>query len=116
MKGNIVFMEFRTGWKGILVFSIIIILSAGGFPSMYPTIKESGLEDLKGIEFLTIDVPEEKGGMINLSSVAVPGAVSYNVVEDNTSTFQDTLSESLRNFSTEETAISIAYDFDEKRY
>ena len=58
MKGEIVLMELRTGWKGILVFMIIIILAAGGFPSFFPTIRDSAIEELEGMEYLTIDVPQ----------------------------------------------------------
>jgi len=116
MKGEIVLMELRTGWKGILVFMIIIVLAAGGFPSFFPTIRDSALEDLEGMEYLTIEVPEDEGGAINLSWDPVPGAVMYTVLEENTSTFGNKLSEPLRSFNTTNTSISVPYDFDEKHY
>jgi ABC-type transport system involved in multi-copper enzyme maturation permease subunit len=116
MKGNIVLMEFRTGWKGIIVFTIIILLASGGFPSFYPTIKESTAEDLEGMEFLTIDVPEDEGGFINLSWIPVPGAVSYNILEENGTTVWNKLSEPIRSYNTTYTNVSIPYDFQEKRY
>jgi ABC-type transport system involved in multi-copper enzyme maturation permease subunit len=116
MNLRIIIMELKTGWKGILVFTFIILLAAGGFPSFYPTIKESSQEDLEGVEFLNIEVPEEPGGMINLSWEAVPGAISYRILEDNASTVQNKLSESIRNFTTTQTNLSVPYDFDEKHY
>lgn len=116
MNPRIVLMELRTGWKGILVFTFIILLAAGGFPSFYPTIKESSVEELEGAEYLTIDVPRDRGGLINLSWDPVPGAVMYRILEDNASTVQNKLSESLRNFTTAETILSVPYDFEEKHY
>ena len=116
MNLRIILMELKTGWKGILIFTLIILLAAGGFPSFYPTIRDSAAEELEGVEYLTIEVPEEQGGMINLSWDPVPGAILYQVLEDNASTVQNKLSESLRNFTTTETNLSIPYDFDEKHY
>jgi len=116
MKAEIILMELRTGWKGILVFTIIILLTAGGFPLFYPAIKESSEEDLEGVEYLTIEVPEEEGGMINLSWEPVPGAIMYKILEDNSSTIRNKLSDSLRNYSTADTNISVPHDFLEKRY
>ena len=116
MRGNIVWMELRTGWKGILIFTFIIILTAGGFPSFYDMIKDSGVEDLEGDEYLTIEVPEEPGGLINLTWVPVQGAAGYTILEDNSSTVQNKLSPSLRSFSTENTSISVPYDYEEKHY
>lgn len=116
MKGRIVLMELRTGWKGILIFTIIILLAAGGFPGMYPTIKESSAEQLEGIENLTIDVPDEEGGIINLSWKPVPNAEGYSILEENIFTFQNKLADSLRNFNTTGTSILIPYNFTEKRY
>ena len=108
-------MEFRTGWKGILILTIIIILTCGGFPKFYPTIKESSVEELKGAEYLNIEI-SENSNVINLSWDNVPGAVMYKVLEDNTTTVKNKLSNSLRNFSTTETNLSVPYDFEEKRY
>ena len=67
MIGRVFLMEFRTGWKGLLIFLFLILLIAGGMPGIYPSFKESFESGLEGEENLRIVVPEEKGGDINLS-------------------------------------------------
>lgn len=115
MKSSIILMEFKTGWKGILILSIIIVLSSWGFPRFYPSIKDSSVEELQGAEYLKIEIPDE-GEMIHLSWDNVSEAVLYKVLEDNKTTVQNKLSGSLRNYSTMDTNLSVPYDFDEKRY
>jgi ABC-type transport system involved in multi-copper enzyme maturation permease subunit len=112
MIGSVFFMEFRTGWKGLLIFLLLVLLIAGGMPSIYPSFKESFESDLEGEENIQIVVPEEKGENINLSWESVENAVQYTIVESNVSfifPFIDI-------YSTNETNISIPYDFDEDRY
>jgi ABC-type transport system involved in multi-copper enzyme maturation permease subunit len=105
-------MEFRTGWKGLLIFLFLVLLIAGGMPGIYPSFKESFESDLEGEENLHIDVPEEKGGNIDLSWEPVENASQYTIVESNVSfifPFIDI-------YSTNETNISIPFNFDEDRY
>ncbi|WP_455391936.1 ABC transporter permease [[Eubacterium] cellulosolvens] len=112
MIGRIFLMEFRIGWKGLLIFLFLVLLIAGGMPGIYPSFIESFESDLEGEENLQIVVPDEKGEDINLSWEPVENALQYTIVESNVSfifPFIDI-------YSTNETNISIPYDFDEDRY
>lgn len=81
MIGRIFLMEFRTGWKGLLIFLFLVLLIAGGMPGIYPSFKESFESDLEGEENLQIVVPEEQGEDINLSWTPVGNNTSYLVIE-----------------------------------
>jgi len=112
MIGRVFFMEFRTGWKGILIFLLLVLLIAGGMPSIYPSFKESFDSDLEGEENLQIVIPEEKGENINLSWEPVKNASQYTIVESNVSF----IFPYVEIYSTNDTNISIPFDFDEVRY
>ena len=112
MIGRVFFMEFRIGWKGLLIFLLLVLLIAGGMPSIYPSFKESFESDLEGEENLQIVIPDEKGGDINLSWEPVENAVQYTIVESNVSF----IFPFINIYSTNETNISIPYNFDEDRY
>jgi ABC-type transport system involved in multi-copper enzyme maturation permease subunit len=106
------FMELRAGWKGLLIFGILILVVSAGIPQMLPTFRDAFTEDLKGANRVAIDVPEEQGGMINLSWDAVANATAYIVWWDNDTYF---LTPRLQ-YQGNETAISIPKNFEEKRY
>jgi ABC-type transport system involved in multi-copper enzyme maturation permease subunit len=112
MIGKVFFMEFRTGWKGILIFLLLVLLIAGGMPGIFPSFKESFESDLEGEENLEISIPDEKGDYINLSWEPLENVSQYMIVESNVSY----LFPFINIYSTNNSNISILYDFDEERY
>ncbi|MDH5690536.1 MAG: hypothetical protein OEY81_03785 [Candidatus Bathyarchaeota archaeon] len=48
MTGRITYMELKTGMKGILIFSLLIIIVSAGMPLIYPTFRNSLTEELEG--------------------------------------------------------------------
>ena len=63
---------------------------------MYPTIRDSGAEDLEGDEFLGLEENEQD---YLLSWAEVQRATSYRILEDNESTVQNKLRGSIRSDS-----------------
>lgn len=81
MVCSVVFMEFRSGWKGIFIFAFFILLLSYGMPQLYPSYRDSLIMELEGAENVHIKVPEKLGGDITLSWTPMEGA-SYLVLED----------------------------------
>ena len=81
MIGRVFLMEIRTNWKGILIFSFIVLLMAGGMPQMFPAILESASSGLPGEENLELVMPENKSDDINLSWVPLTNTSTYFVLE-----------------------------------
>lgn len=114
MFGSTILMEFKTGWRGFLIFTFIALLVAGGIPSMFPMFKESLLTEYEGSENITIELPEDGAdNAINLSWIPVENAVIYVVVESNGSQLGAIPTNV---FYTNGTNISFSYDFNETRY
>jgi ABC-type transport system involved in multi-copper enzyme maturation permease subunit len=114
MFGSTILMEFKTGWKGFFIFTLIVILVAGGIPSIYPTFRDSMLNEYEGSDKLTLELPEEgSGNDINLSWEPVQNVISYVIIESNSSHLG---ADPIRVFYTNATNISLPYDFDETRY
>ncbi|MFW6083269.1 MAG: ABC transporter permease [Thermoplasmatota archaeon] len=80
MIGSTFFMEFRKSWKGFSLFMIIILLTAGGFPQLFPAIQES--QELEGSENVKLSIEED---IIHLSWKNLPNVSAYQVIEDNKS-------------------------------
>ncbi|MCK5562387.1 MAG: hypothetical protein KAJ51_17435 [Thermoplasmata archaeon] len=113
MFGSTILMEFKTGWKGFLIFTFIVLLVAGGIPGMFPMFKESLLTEYEGSDNITIELPEDgSDNAINLSWVPVDGAMMYIVRESN----QSHMTELTRVIYTADTDIAIPYNFTETRY
>ena len=112
MLGKVFFMEFLTSWKGILIFSFIVLLTAGGMPQIYPTFKETLEGDLEGEENLNIEIPAEKGENIKLSWTPQESGMSYIIVESNLLSLFPPTGVIIANNSN----VSIPYDFNETRY
>ena len=112
MIGRVFLMEFRTGWKGILIFLLLVLLIAGGMPGIYPTFKDSFDSGLEGEENLEIIVPNKMGDNINISWEPVGNASQYVVVESNVSFIFPFIAI----YYTNGTNFSKPYDFDEERY
>ncbi len=113
MFGSTILMEFKTGWKGFLIFTFIALLVAGGIPGMFPMFKESLLTEYEGSGNITIELPEEgSGDDINLSWVPLEGAMMYIVRESN----QSHMTELTNVIYTADTNLAIPYNFTETRY
>jgi ABC-2 type transport system permease protein len=81
MFGKVIMMELRTGWKGILLFTFIVLLMAGGMPQMFPTLMESSGIPLDGEENLDLVVPDTPGEDLSLSWTPMGDNMSYLIVE-----------------------------------
>ncbi|MEA1994399.1 MAG: ABC transporter permease subunit [Euryarchaeota archaeon] len=80
MRGRTFIMEFVSGWKGLIIFLLIVILFVGAMPLIFPTFAETA-KGLEGSENVEITVPEEIGGTITLSWDSMEGATQYVVME-----------------------------------
>lgn len=112
MMGTIASMELRSGWKGLAMFGVLVLVVSAGMPQILPAYRESFTEDLEGASRVHIQVPEQQGAMVNLSWEPEENATLYLVLEDNSSTFLTAQVKHLGN----QTAISFPRDFEEKRY
>lgn len=82
MSFNVVFMEFRSGWKGVSIFALLILVISYGMPQLYPSYRDSITMELEGASNVHIEVPEELGDDITLSWTSMEGASYYLVLED----------------------------------
>jgi ABC-2 type transport system permease protein len=75
----------RQSWKGLLVFSCILLFIAWGMSLVYPEflgVQEADLSEAQGIQ---LEWEDEGAHVINLTWKAVPGATNYTVLENNQS-------------------------------
>lgn len=79
IKGTIIKMELKSGWKGLLIFSFLALLLTASMPQMYPMFKESFESHLEGEEFVNLTLPATTPGTAILSWTAIPTATSYTV-------------------------------------
>ncbi len=85
MKGKIMSMELRKGWKGFIIFIIVVTLIAAGYAQLYPSVMDDMEEnELVGAELVNIEID---GDEIHLSwrrdgSDEMNGSVEYLIVED----------------------------------
>jgi len=112
MFGRMVYMELRTGWKGLLIFGLLILIVSAGIPLIFPTYRESLIEELEGANKVNLKLPDEQGGMITLSWEPLEAATSYMVLEDNRSSMVMAKLKYMGN----ETSITFEKDFEERRY
>lgn len=112
MFGRMVYMELRTGWKGLLIFGLLVLIISAGIPFIFPTYRDSLIEELEGASKVDLELPEEQGGMISLSWEPLEAAKSYMVLEDNRSSMVMAKLKYIGN----ETSIAFEKDFEEKRY
>ncbi len=112
MLGRIAYMELRTGWKGLLIFGLLILVISVGMVQIFPTFRDSLAEKLEGANKVDLTLPDEEGGHIELSWEALENATGYMVLEDNRSSMVTAKVKYIGN----ETTITIEKDFDEKRY
>ncbi len=112
MFGRIAFMELKTGWKGLLIFGLLILVISAGIPLIFPTYRNSLIEELEGARKVYLELPDEQAGMITLSWEPLEAATSYMVLEDNRSSMVTPNIKYMGN----ETSITFEKDFEEKRY
>jgi ABC-2 type transport system permease protein len=112
MIGRIAYMELRTGWKGLLIFGIFLIIIAAGMPLIFPAYRDSMIEDLEGASKVNLKLPDEEEGLITLSWEPMENATSYMVLEDNRSSM---VTAKIK-YMGMETNITFQKDFEEKRY
>ncbi len=107
-----VYMELRTGWKGLLIFGLLVFIISAGIPMIFPTYRDSLIEQLEGASKVDLKLPDEQGGMITLSWKPLEEATSYIVLEDNRSSMVTAKLKYIGN----ETSIAFEKDFEENRY
>ncbi len=112
MFGKIALMELRTGWKGVVIFSLLVIIVSYGMPLIFPTYRDSLTEELEGESNVKLELPDEQGGEITLSWQPQDVIASYIVLEDNRSSL---VTAKIR-YMGEATSITFEQDFEEKRY
>jgi len=112
MFGRIALMELKTGWKGPLIFGLLVLIISAGIPMIFPTYRDSLIEELEGASKVHLELPDEQGGMITLSWEPMETAISYMVLEDNRSSMVTPNIKYMGNG----TSITFEKDFEEKRY
>jgi len=112
MFGRMAYMELRAGWKGLLIFSILLFIVSAGMPLIFPTYRDSLTEELEGANKVNLELPNEQGGNITLSWEPLETATGYMVLEDNRSSMVTAKLKYIGN----ETSITFEKDFEEKRY
>jgi len=112
MLGRITYMELRTGWKGLLIFGILILVVSASMVQIFPVFRDSLTEELEGANQVSLELPNEQGGNITLSWEPLENATSYLVLEDT----RVSMVTAKIAYSGEETSITFEKDFEEKRY
>ena len=84
MIGDVYLMEFRTGWRGILLFMIIVMVVTWGMPQLFPSFIKTQEDALEGQSLVNLSLREE-GGEAEISWEGIPNATGYMVLEDNRS-------------------------------
>jgi ABC-2 type transport system permease protein len=112
MIGRITYMELRTGLKGLLIFCLLVTVVATAMPLIFPTYRESLIEELEGANKVNLELPTAEGGMITLSWEPLENATGYMVLEDNRSSM---VTAKIKYVGVE-TSITFEKDFEERRY
>jgi ABC-type transport system involved in multi-copper enzyme maturation permease subunit len=108
-------MELKTGWKGILVVSILVFIIGNGMVQIYPTFRDSLIEDLEGADKIDLIIPEEESGNLTISWEPVENADGYMVLENNQSSIDFILTSKLVYIGTS-TNISVPFNSTETKY
>jgi ABC-2 type transport system permease protein len=83
-------MELRTGWKGIVIMSILVFIVGSGMAAIYPTFKDTLAGELEGADKIDVLIPEDETDDLFIKWEPQEGADLYIVLEDNkTSLFPD---------------------------
>jgi len=112
MIGRITYMELRTGLKGLLIFCLLVTIVAAAMPLIFPTYRDSLIEELEGANKVNLELPIAEEVMITLSWEPLENATGYMVLEDNRSSM---VTAKIK-YIGEETSITFEKDFEERRY
>jgi len=112
MLGRIMYMEFRTGWKGLLIFGVFILVISAGIVQIFPFYRDSLTEQLEGANKVNLVLPNEQGGNITLSWEPLENATSYMILED----IRLSMVTAKLTYLGKDTSITFKKDFEEKRY
>jgi len=82
---HLLWMTLRQTWKGLLIFSAILVFITWGMTLVYPEFLEMQEEDLSEAQGIKLSWQDEDKDIINLTWHPVPGAVNYTVLENNQS-------------------------------
>ncbi len=82
MMGDVYLMEFRTGWRGILLFMVIVMIVTWGMPQLFPSFIQTQGDALEGSSLLNLS-HQENESEVTLSWEKIPNATGYMVLEDN---------------------------------
>jgi ABC-2 type transport system permease protein len=85
MIGRTVLMELRTGWKGLLIISILVFIVGSGMVAIYPTFRDTFTEELEGADKVDLIIPEEEGENLTIFWEPVDNVDLYYVIESNSS-------------------------------
>jgi ABC-2 type transport system permease protein len=105
-------MELRTGLKGLIIFLLLVTIVAAAMPMIFPTYRDSLIEELEGANKVTLELPTNEGGNITLSWEPHENATIYMVLEDNRSSMVTAKTK----YVGAETIIKFLKDFEERRY
>jgi ABC-2 type transport system permease protein len=112
MLGRITYMELGTGWKGLFIFGIFILIISAGIVQIFPFYRDSLTEQLEGANKVILKLPNEQGSNITLSWEPLENATSYMVLED----IRVSMVTAKLTYMGKETSITFGKDFEEKRY
>jgi ABC-2 type transport system permease protein len=112
MIGRITIMELRTALKGLLIFCLLVAIVAAAMPTIFPTYRDSLIEELEGANKVMLELPTDEGGMITLLWEPLENATGYMVLEDNRSSM---VTAKIK-YVGAETSITFEKDFEERRY
>ena len=82
MFGKTMLMDLRKGWKGFLIFIVVVSIVAAGYPQMHPAfVEDLESDELHGAEFVTLEIYEDE---IHLSWLVPDGfeGAEWLVVDD----------------------------------
>jgi hypothetical protein len=85
MFGHTIWMELRTGWKGLFVISILVFITTNGMVQIYPTFQDSLTEDLEGADKVDLIIPEEENDDLIITWEPLENADMYFVLESDSS-------------------------------
>ncbi|UCE73382.1 MAG: ABC transporter permease subunit [Methanomassiliicoccales archaeon] len=114
MIGQTVWMELRTGWKGILVISILVFIVANGMAQIYPAFKDTLTEDLEGADMVDLIIPEDENGNLTIFWDPLENVDMYFVLESNSSSILTNSSKLI--YMGTSTEITTPYNVSETKY
>ncbi|UCG69019.1 MAG: ABC transporter permease subunit [Thermoplasmata archaeon] len=115
MIGHTIWMELKTGWKGIFVISLIVFITANGMAQIYPTFEDTLTEDLEGADKVDLIIPEEGEANLTITWEPLENADGYIVLENDRLSFDFLLSSKVVYLGIS-TNISIPHNFSDARY